>query len=60
VIYILHLIGKDERNYLENQGVNDWKTSLWVIKNNMGECELDSSGGGQRPVVGSCEHNREP
>jgi hypothetical protein len=25
-----------------------------------GECGLDSSGSGQRPLAGSCEHDNEP
>jgi hypothetical protein len=38
----------------------DGKIILNWISDKMGECGLDSSGSGHRPVAVSCEHGNEP
>jgi hypothetical protein len=50
------LVGMPEDSKpLGNKDVNGGKILQWIL-NTVGECELESFGSGQRPVVGACEH----
>jgi hypothetical protein len=40
---------------------NRWDLILkWILRNSVGWCGFGSSGSGQGPVAGSCEHGNEP
>jgi hypothetical protein len=55
------LVGiRQERDCLEDQGVN-WRIILKkVLLNRLAGCVLDTSGSGQGPVVDCSEHRNEP
>jgi hypothetical protein len=48
------------RDHSEDQGVHGRIILKWPLGNRVGVCRLDSSGSGQEPVPGSCEHDNKP
>jgi hypothetical protein len=48
----------EQHNYLLTQS-NDYKVQTELTRNRVRECELDSSGSGEGPATGSCEHGNE-
>jgi hypothetical protein len=50
----------EERNHLEDQGVDGNMGSEWILGRLAWGCGLDSTGSGQGPVAGRCECGDEP
>jgi hypothetical protein len=44
----------------EDLGVDGRTILNWILGNRVGGCGLDSSGTGQGPMAGSCEHVNKP
>jgi hypothetical protein len=55
------LVGKPEEKRLLRRSRHRWEDNIKVVlRETVEECGLESSGSGQGPVAGSCEHSNEP
>jgi hypothetical protein len=54
------LVGKPEEKTLLGRHKHRWEYNVKIhLKDVIGECGVDSSGSGQRVVMGSCERDNE-
>jgi hypothetical protein len=55
----LWLENLNKRGHMEELGVDGKMILEWILGNRAGRCGLYSSGSGQGPKAGSCEHGNE-
>jgi len=59
-VYNIFIWKHEGKSHSEDQYVEGKIIFEWILGNKLEDCGLDSTGSGQGPVAGCCEHGNEP